>query len=506
MKFTAYLGLFTKSMACASFALSISAPIARAAEPLGFDHARHLLNRTSFAASTAEINAFAALTPEAAIDQLLSSRVVIAKTPVPEWGNSYERVFKPTMTQEERQLANRKELVVKGLELRAWWMTEMLATGSPFTEKMTLFWHNHFATGQEKVRPATLMLRQNKILRKHALGNFGALLRDISKDPAMLTYLDQAQSRKGTPNENFAREVMELFTLGEGHYSEQDIKEAARALTGWSVNIDTGEFLYRPGAHDGGSKTIFGKTGNFSGDDFITMLLQRPEVAEHIVAKLMREFVSPTPEPTEVKRLAALFRSANYELAPLMRAMLTAPSFYAPEMRATLVKSPVDLVVGTLRQFKFEVHDAAPFAVLTRQLGQDLFQPPNVKGWPGGEVWINTNTLLARKGFLNRLFRENEMSGPLPSPFDKDMAVTDTGRARAQARQAMRPEQRGNLAGQYHFDSRRFLGDFSGNANMMADDTLTRTVLAGAPVQVEKAEPTLAGLRALVLDPIYQLK
>ena len=501
MKTFAHLGLLTKSIAWLACATT-----AQAAEPLGFDNARHLLNRTSFAASSAEIADFATLTPNAAVDRLLSGRVIVAKTPLPDWANTYERVFRPTMTQEERNQANRRELVVRGLEMRTWWITEMLATGSPFSEKMTLFWHNHFATGQEKVRSATLLVRQNQILRKHALGNFGAMLRDVSKDPAMLIYLDQAQSRKGTPNENFAREVMELFTLGEGNYSEQDIKEAARALTGWSVDIDLGEFRYRPTQHDAASKTLFSQKGNYSGDDVITMLLQRPETAEFVVKKLMREFVSPTPDAAEAKRLATIFRDAKYEIGPLMLAMLSAPAFYAQENHATLVKSPVDLVVGTLRQFKFEVHDAAPFAVLTRQLGQDLFQPPNVKGWPGGEVWINTNTLLARKGFLNRLFRENEMSGTMPAAFDQTMAMSDSGRNRAQARLAMRPEQRGSLQGQFNFDSRKFLSDFSSKANMMADDTLTRTVLAGAPVQVEKAEPTLAGLRALVLDPIYQLK
>jgi uncharacterized protein (DUF1800 family) len=505
MKTIAHLGLFSKSF-LKSIAWLAFATNAQAADPLGFDNARHLLNRTSFAASTSEIADFAKLNPDAAVDRLLSARVIVAKTPIPEWANTYERVYRPTMTQEERQQANRREMVVRGLELRTWWMTEMLATGSPFSEKMTLFWHNHFATGQEKVRSAVQMLRQNKILRKHALGNFGALLRDIAKDPAMLIYLDQAQSRKGTPNENFAREIMELFTLGEGNYSEQDIKEAARALTGWSIDVDAGEFRYRPALHDTGSKTIFGHKGNFSGDDVVTLLLQRPETAEFVVRKLMREFVSSAPEAAEVKRLAGIFREAKYEITPLMQAMLTAPAFYSLENRATLVKSPVDLVVGTLRQFKFEVHDAAPFAVLTRQLGQDLFQPPNVKGWPGGDVWINTNTLLARKGFLNRLFRENEMSGMMPAAFDQTMTMTDTGRNRAQARLAMRAEQRGNLQGQFNFDSRKFLTEFSQNANMMADESLSRTVLAGAPVQVERAEPTLAGLRALVLDPIYQLK
>lgn len=477
-----------------------------AAEPLGFDNARHLLSRTTFAASFDEVTRFAKLTREQAADELLKTRVITASLPIPEWGHKYERVYRPEMSQEERQRVTRREMVVRGLELRTWWMGEMLTTASPLTEKMTLFWHNHFATGQEKVRSATLMLRQNQMLRKHALGNFGAMLRDVGKDPAMLIYLDQAQSRKASPNENFAREVMELFTLGEGHYTEKDIKEAARALTGWSFDPDLGEFRFRAAQHDASSKTLFGKSGHFGGDDLITLLLQHEQTAPFIVTKLYKEFISPTPDPALVQQFAQRFRDERYDLAPLLKAMFTSDAFYAPENRGVLIKSPVDLVVGTLRQFKFEVHDAAPFAVVARQLGQDLFQPPNVRGWPGGEVWINTNTLLARKGFLNRLFRENEMSaGSLMTvAFDKDMAMSDAGRARQQARLAMRPEQRGQMGGQYFFDARRFLSDFP--KEMGAMGAMTKTVLAAEPVQVDGLEPTLGGLRALALDPVYQLK
>jgi uncharacterized protein (DUF1800 family) len=481
----------------------VAAPAALCAQTLGFDNARHLLNRTSFAAAPPEIEHFAGLSRDKAFDELLSWHGPIALTPLPEWAGKFERLNRPGMTHEERQEINRRELVVRGLEIRNWWMTEMLATQSPFTEHMTLFWHNHFATGQEKTRSAVLMLRQNQIFRKHALGNFAAMLREISKDPAMLNYLDQAQSKKGTPNENFAREVMELFTLGEGHYTEQDIKEAARALTGWSVNPDTGEFQFRPGIHDTGSKTIFGKSGPFGGDDVITLLLQQPETAEFITRKLWREFVSPTPNEAEVQRIANVFRTSGYEIAPLMQALLTSDAFYAAENRSVLVKSPVDLVIGTLRQFKFEVHDAAPFAVLSRQLGQNLFQPPNVKGWPGGDAWLNTTTVLARKSFLSRIFRANEMGTQTESPFDRDMLMSEAGRNKAQARLAMRPEQRGSLQGQYFFDARVFLKDFDGKDG---GDKLFRTVLPGPPVQVTKVDYSLAGMRTLVLDPMYQLK
>ena len=198
----------------------------------------------------------------------------------------------------------------------------MLTTPSPLTEKMVLFWHNHFVSSLQKVRSPVLMYRQNALLRKHALGYFGDLLHEVAKDPAMVIYLDSASNRKGQPNENFAREVMELFTLGEGNYGENDIKEAARAFTGWSLDPDTGEFVVRPLIHDDGVKTVLGRSGNFDGDAVLDILLAQPQTAEFIVAKLWREFVSPTPDPAEVKRIARMFRDNRYNIKVALRALL----------------------------------------------------------------------------------------------------------------------------------------------------------------------------------------
>ena len=531
--------------------------------PMGFDAARHLLNRTSFAAQTNEIDDYALLTREQAVDRLLTETRRTAAYPAPAWTAKYERVYRPDMTQEERMQANRRELVERGLEIRTWWVAEMLSTPSPLTEKMTLFWHNHFATSQQKVRSANLMYRQNVMLRNYAVGNFGALLREVSKDPAMLIYLDGAQNRKGAPNENFAREVMELFTLGEGHYSEQDIKEVARAFTGWSIDADAGEFRFRRAAHDDGSKTVFGREGKFNGDDIVTMLLQQPATGDFVVAKLWREFVSPEPDAAAVAQLATTWRAANYEMKPLLRAMFLSDAFWTPANRGVLVKSPVDLVVGSLRQFRFAVEDPAPFAVILRQLGQDLFNPPNVKGWPVGDAWLNTTTLLARKGFLNRLFRADEMvkadsavakadkagdtmgmGSVMAQPaaaaqsaallMDKDMA--GQGRQRAQMRLAARgtgaPDGgaidvvnlppfgvSNQLRGQYFFNAEQWFTQYpqqklaaqpmANDPTMQAqgDERVWHTVLAGPPVQASKDVPrNLAGLRTLALDPMYQLK
>lgn len=495
---------------------------------MGFEEARHLLSRTSFGARPEDIETFARLSRVDAVDRLLAETRTRAQYPAPPWAAIYERPFRPGMTPEQRKEANRRELVERGLELRTWWVAEMLSTPTPLTEKMTLFWHNHFVSSQQKVRTAQLMYAQNALLRQYALGNFGALLRAVSKDPAMLIYLDGAQNRKGAPNENFAREVMELFTLGEGHYTEADIKEVARAFTGWSIDPDRGEFRFRRALHDDGEKVIFGQRGRFNGDDVITLLLRQPATAEFVVGKLWREFISAQPDPAGVRQLAAIWRSNNYEIKPLLRAMLLSDAFWSPTNRASLVKSPVELVIGSLRQFGFSVEDPAPFAIALRQLGQDLFAPPNVKGWPGGESWLNTSTLLARKGFLNRLFRADEMQSAMsagnsaptgnadttaqPATTVIDGAMLGDGRARRQAQLALRggtgklpPFGVSNqLRGQYFFSADQWFAQLPRD---MDDARIASALFAGPPLQVSPPLPhTLAGLRSAALDPMYELK
>jgi uncharacterized protein (DUF1800 family) len=339
------------------------------------------------------------------------------------------------------------------------------------------------------------MYRQNVLLRRHAVGNFGALLHAVARDPAMVIYLDSASNRKGQPNENFAREVMELFTLGEGHYTERDVKEAARAFTGWGVDPDRGEFVFRGRAHDDGVKTVLGRTGNLDGGAVLDILLAQPQTAELIASKLWREFVSPGPDPGEIRRIAVVLRESGYEIRPALRALLTSDAFYAPGNRAVLIKSPVDLVVGTLRQFSFATGEPLPFVLGVAFLGQNLLSPPNVKGWPGGESWINSTTLLARKAFLDRLFRVEEMrammagGGSLEPP--KVAARMTDGRQRYV--QALLDVQ---------FDGGKWLSQFEGRPGL-----LPRVILAAAPVT--EAPPAVEGIeliRHLVLDPVYQLK
>src|SRR5262245_34789693 len=464
--------------------------------PLGFDDARHLLNRTGYSAAPDEIDAFARLTREQAADRLVAGTGRPAATPPPAWAAGFEspRRFRG-MSAEERKLAVR-DIFQKAFELQQWWLTEMLTTASPLNERMTLFWHNHFVSSMRKVRSPQLMYRQNVLLRRHAVGNFGEMLRAIARDPAMVVYLDSASNRKGQPNENFAREVMELFTLGEGHYSEQDIKEAARAFTGWSINIDTGEFMFRPMLHDDGTKTVLGRSGNLDGDAVLEILLAQPQTAELIVTKLWREFVSLQPDPADVRRIARQFRASHYDIRTALRALLVADAFYAPHNRAALIKSPVELVVGTLRQFQFTTGDVMPFVVTANQLGQALFAPPNVKGWAGGEAWINSTTLLARKTFLERLFRTEELRPTLAAAMGGGDPVASGPQREGRERfiRAMMEVQ---------FDGARWLGQFEDRG----PEAVQRVILAAAPVN----DPLLGLdrmdlIRQLTQDPVYQLK
>jgi uncharacterized protein (DUF1800 family) len=480
--------------------MGIASSSQAAATAMGADDARLLLNRTGFGATEREVAEFAQLSRVQAVDRLLRGAVKVAVTPPPRWVNDpiTPRRNLRDLDAEARKQAQAEE-VRRGIDLRTWWFGEMLTTPSPLTEKMTLFWHNNFVSSQQKVKYSQLMYRQNVLLRQNALGNFGTLLHAVSRDPAMLIYLDSANSRKGTPNENFAREVMELFTLGEGHYGENDIKEAARAFTGWSIDPETGEYKWRPFAHDDGVKTVLGRSGNFDGDAVLDILLAQPACAEYISAKLWREFISPDPDPVRLKYVAHEFRASGYDIKTALRALLTSDAMYAPDNRAVLVKSPVDLVVGTLRQFQFSVPDPLPFAINLAQLGQNLLSPPNVKGWPGGETWINSSSLLARKQFVERIFRVEEMPPTVRAIMSEGGKVQGAGRLGEAGR-----ERYIEALAQIRFDSAAWLTQFKG-ADPAAE--IQRAMLPLPPVTAAPGGvPNLAMIRTLALDPAYQLK
>ncbi len=487
-----------------AFALLLLASAAFAATgPMGYGDARHLLARTGFGPTESEVRAYAVLTREQGINLVLRDAGMQALTPPPPFTSEASPLRYPrgdNATQAERQ-AFQQQQVRQAIELRAWWINEMLVTRSPITERMTLFWHNHFVSSQQKVRFARLMYVQNTTLRENALGNFATLLHAASKDPAMLIYLDTAQSRKGQPNENFAREVMELFTLGEGRYSERDIKEAARAFTGWSIDRDTGRYMFRPALHDDGVKTVLGRSGKFDGDDVLDVILAKPETSEFIVAKLWREFVSPDPDPREVKRIAQIFRGRDYDIKAAMRALLATDAFWASDNRGTLVKSPVELVVGSVRQLELTPTMTNAFVLATAGMGQNLFAPPNVKGWPGGEQWINSNTLLARKQFLDRLARADD------APAESMATMTGASDGNAGAQRVARAMDR-NIRS-LRFDAPDWLARIPGST---PDARMKKAQALLLPIDPVVAAPdndngdARAFVHATLLDPAYQLK
>jgi len=488
----------------------------RAAIAMGFDEARHLLSRVTFGATPAEIRAVEALDYAAAVDRLLVARQANALTPAPAW------VSEGPAELREAQKASREKKGVHGKpleivrpvqeqarELRNWWVEEMLVTRQPLVERMTLFWHSHFTSSLAKVRYVPAMYRQNELFRREALGNFGRLLKAIVRDPAMLIYLDGGRSVARQPNENFARELLELFVLGEGHYTEADIKSAARAFTGWSVDRETGAFRAHEQAHDAGQKTFLGETGPFTGDDIVAILLKQPRTAELVVGKLWREFVSLKPDPVEEKRLAAILRNGDYEMKPVLRAMLLSPAFREPSVRGALIKSPVDLIVGSVHLLGLPVPEKTQLVRMMQGLGQLPFNPPNVKGWAGGEAWITTYTLLLRQQFLRRMIEATTVSS-----MDGNMAPAMRASRRAErteqapAEELMQPP----MAPPPPIEGRSLR-----NARMEARlgptlagidaAELQRVLLPCKPIDgAEASGPPGAVVALAMLDPAYQLK
>ncbi len=369
-----------------------------------FTTTAHLLNRAGFGGPPAAIQRLAGLGPEQAVARLVDYEKVPDDTPDPEWAKpdperaQRQAALRGASPEERRKFQMEQNQLQRQrmLELRGWWLQRMAHGPRPLQEKMTLFWHGHFATSVEKVREPYFMWRQNDLFRRLGTGNWLELLTEVAKDPAMLIWLDQAQSRREHPNENFAREAMELFTLGEGHYTEKDVTEAARALTGWSLDRPAERYIYRPLFHDNGVKTVLGRSGSLTGEDVLAQIVTQPQAARFITARLWNYFAGQAPSDALNTALAEVFRSNNNEFKPLLRAMLLSEQFYEPAVIRNQVKSPVQWLVGTVRMLETELPPPVACWNLTRNLGQDLFAPPNVKGWDGGVSWITTNTLLAR--------------------------------------------------------------------------------------------------------------
>ena len=279
-----------------------------------------------------------------------------------------------------------------------WWANRMLSSPRPLEEKMALFWHGHYAVNEPKVRDYRKLLAELQLYQNHGTGNFRDLMVAMAEDPGMLTFLDAGVNVKGAPNENFAREIMEMFTMGVGHYSEKDIREAARAFTGWNY-VDL-KFVVNKDQHDDGVKTFLGKTGNFDGVQIIDIIMQQPVTADYIAGKLYRFFVRQDLSPELQKKLGSVLRDSHYEIAPLLETMFLSRDFYSPASVGTQIKSPVELAVSTYKKLGLDAIPGAPdFNNATAALGQRLFSPPTVAGWAGGRSWITPGLLLERGNF-----------------------------------------------------------------------------------------------------------
>jgi uncharacterized protein (DUF1800 family) len=389
--------------------------------------AAHLLNRAGFGGSPPEIKALHALGREKAVDSLIAPTEPLDAFPVPEWSTADQalagmksrreqyrasQMATRGLSAEKAEMAKREAFQAiqqknrqQALEGQSWWFRRMLKTEAPLREKMTLFWHDHFATSIQKVKQPVLMMIQNEVFRQNAFGSFKDLTQAILMDPAMMLYLDTQSSKKGMPNENFAREVMELFTLGEGNYSEQDIHEAARAFTGYYLDLANGKVSHNKRQWDPTEKTVFGKTGAFDGRQVIDLIFEKKQAARFMSKKLWEFFVSENPSESTLAALAASFQQADFKTGPLLREIFLSKEFYSEAVVRTQIKSPVQFIIAMLKQLEIS-NPPLGFPITAQlQLGQVLFMPPNVAGWDWGQAWINTNTLLTRynlAGFLTK--------------------------------------------------------------------------------------------------------
>lgn len=370
--------------------------------------AAHLLRRAAFGGNPDQVRKFHEMGLDAAVDWLVDFQDIPFQPPPPPVDplvlEPPDRAELRALSPEERQRYQQQQRRAHRQtfeEVRLWWIERMIESPRPLEERMTLFWHGHFTSGMREVRNGLFMKEQNELLRRRALGNFRDLVLDVSRDRAMLTYLDGNRNRKAQPNENYARELLELFTLGLGNYSEADIKAAARAFTGWTYDREGFVFLRRE--HDFGRKQFLGKSGPFDGADIVDIILEQQACSRFLATKLLQQFCRPDPPKALIEALAREIRDNKYEMRPVMRMLLKSQAFYHPESRGSLVKSPVELVVGTARMLGVSVGDLQSASRAMIAMGQELMQPPNVKGWDGGEKWINTATLFTRYNVVGGL-------------------------------------------------------------------------------------------------------
>jgi len=450
-----------------------------------WEKARHLLFRAGFGGKKEEIEVALDKGLSGTLDHLLSGPT--RALPVPKWLEEDQQINPREIRRlgdEEKKMLQRRNRQHTN-ELQAGWVQFMMNAPTPadmLHEKIAFFWHGHFATSAQKVKATPLIYNQLKLFHVYALGNFGDLLRAIIRDPAMLRYLDNDQNQKGRPNENLARELMELFSLGTGHYTEQDIRAGARALTGYS--IEPYQFRFRPFQHDSGSKTILGRIGKFNGEDFVNIILEQPACAEFIARKLWVYFGNENPPDAVIKMLAGKFRESKYDIKTVLREIFNHPEFYSTAVMGAQIKSPIQLVVGTARTLGLTVNSFEFYGRMLLMMGQVPYFPPNVKGWPGGRAWIDTSRLVTRYTFAE-IIAEGKVPEEMDPRMQGDMdwreenMTEEERKLKFQERKMMPPR---NL--KIDFDAEKFAGNKSSAPEMI--DAMTAVLLALAPAKDER--------------------
>ncbi len=423
--------------------------------PLAPEHwdatkAAHLLNRAGFGGTPAHIDSLVRSGMAASVRYLVDGPATPVPAPAPGWAHPGDLQDLRQMAMQAGQAApagdpeaqkqarqefikeRRRKEYEQVLDLGAWWLDRMRQSVDPLEEKLTLYWHGHFATSVQKVKSPYFMWRQNQTFRENARGNFGVLVKAMSRDPAMIQWLDLRESRAAHPNENFSREVMELFTLGEGNYTEQDVTEGAKAFTGYRIDPRTEGFRFDFKTHDNTPKTFLSRTDVRDGDQAIDAILAQPACARFLARKLWTFFAFENPSAPLVETLADTLRANRYDMRPALHRMFTSQEFYSPVAVRTQIKSPIQWMVGTARTLEIELPPKQPLLGALRQMGQVPFNPPSVKGWDGGKAWISTSTLLTRYNLAGSLLQTKNPhpSGPVPAaaPDNADsMVMTDEG-------------------------------------------------------------------------------
>jgi uncharacterized protein (DUF1800 family) len=385
---------------------------------INYIEAAHLLRRAGFGGSPEDINALVSRGREGAVDFLIN----------------YESIDNAALDALLLRSFDDEDFNLPG-DIQRWWITRMVYTRRPFEEKMTYFWHNHFATSYSKVFYPYMFI-QNKMLRRYALDRFDTLLLKVAQDPAMLIWLDGILNIKGSPNENFARELQELFTMGitdivtgEPNYTEKDVKEIARCFTGYTIKVKQkkiykSKFRYEPAAHDNTAKEVYGQTANFTGEDIVTLVSARRATARFLVNKLFEFFVYPLTTSAEdratIEKFADVYMSGNHSIKALARAIFVSDEFFSPRARFALIKNPLEFIVGAIRMlgayYNPSDYSRPDFSIITRarQMGLELLNPRDVNGWDLNLGWLNTSNMLERYNFANYFVSNRETNPAAP--------------------------------------------------------------------------------------------